>query len=255
MNININFLNKKLVGVTIPKPLSGTLSGHAAGEPFDKHVFAIMKEKYPKSTFRQYEYLNKLYLDNPQAKTIDQRYSLIKPKALAFLLNRGKEVTKKWTPSSQFEEKQNDTADILFIKNNFFNIIDIKTFNLEKKGQPPNIISAYKLAHMCNIMLKKKEFNTHNITYVGISWRLSENKLKAKEVSIKELFKSDPKKLYINWAAALQIQFHIKNLDQQYNGNLENWCLEYLQHFVKKAGERKEYTEKKFIKPFSKFLK
>lgn len=35
-----------MVGATIPRPLSGTLSGHAAGEPFDKLVYALIKDGF-----------------------------------------------------------------------------------------------------------------------------------------------------------------------------------------------------------------
>ena len=38
MIVNYLKLVKKIKGASVPKPLSGTLSGHAAGEPFDKHV-------------------------------------------------------------------------------------------------------------------------------------------------------------------------------------------------------------------------
>ncbi len=51
-------LTKELIGAKVPKPLSGTLSGHAAGEPFDKHVYHILKKWFPDKTYRQYEYLN-----------------------------------------------------------------------------------------------------------------------------------------------------------------------------------------------------
>ncbi|MDE7165569.1 MAG: HincII family type II restriction endonuclease, partial [Bacteroidaceae bacterium] len=37
---------------------AGTLSGHAAGEPFEKSVYAHLKESYPGNIFKQYEYLN-----------------------------------------------------------------------------------------------------------------------------------------------------------------------------------------------------
>jgi type II restriction enzyme len=36
--VNYEELKKKIIGSKVPKLLSGTLSGHAAGEPFDKHV-------------------------------------------------------------------------------------------------------------------------------------------------------------------------------------------------------------------------
>lgn len=254
MNVDLQFLNEKLIGTTVPKPRSGTLSGHAAGEPFDKHVFKIIKEKYPDITYRQYEYLNNLYLSNLKAINYEQRTALIEPRALRFLLQRGKNATKKWSPEHQFEEKQDDTADILVINNNFFNIIDIKTFNMDKSGQPPNIISSLKLAKMCSIILSENRFDTHDITYVGVSWKIKVSNLECREVSIKKLFKSDPQNLYINWAAALQIQFHVKDLNQEYNGSLKNWCQTYLRHFVDKAKKRTRFMKEKWIIPFEELL-
>lgn len=47
MNVNYNDLIKKIKGASVPKPLSGTLSGHSAGEPFDKHVYSEIKKQLP----------------------------------------------------------------------------------------------------------------------------------------------------------------------------------------------------------------
>jgi hypothetical protein len=250
MNIDISYLNKELLGVKIPVPLSGTLSGHAAGEPFDKKAFSLIKSHSPNDTYRQYEFLNYLYVNNPAAVTTNQRWSLITVPALAFLLNRGKDATEKWSLLNQFEEKQNDTADIIIVKDGFYNIIDIKTFNKAKGGQPPNIISAYKLAKMCSLMLKTKTTLSHDITYVGITWEKEGSELKCIDVDIKELFKANPKSLYINWAAALQIQFHPSNLDQDFNGTVEEWCTEYLANFILQAEKRLGKMQKLFIDPF-----
>jgi len=254
MNIDINSLKLDLINTTVPKPVSGTLSGHAAGEPFDKHVYKFVKVKYPEETFRQYEYLNKLYSQNPKALLVEARWSLLKPNSVAFLLNRGKQTTQGWTPTQQFNEKQNDTADILVVKNNFFSIVDVKTFSTERNGQPPNIISAYKIAKMCALMLEENNFSSHDITYIGIAWELVGENLKCTDVSIKELFKTDPANLYINWAAAMQIQFHVSTLDQTYAGDVQKWCRDYLRTFVSQANDRAETMIRKFVKPFEKFL-
>lgn len=255
MNIDIQSLKRDLINTTVSKPVSGTLSGHAAGEPFDKHVLRFVKDKYPDETFRQYEYLNKLYSQNPSVNSVGDRWSLLKPVSLAFLLNRGKAVTQGWTPSNQFVEKQNDTADILVVKDNFFNVIDVKTFSTARNGQPPNIISAYKLAKMCAFMLESKNFDSHDITYIGIAWELVGENLKCTDVAIKELFKTNPVNLYINWAAAMQIQFHVSTLDQAYKGDIKKWCKDYLRTFVSQAHSRADTMIRKFVEPFQKFLK
>lgn len=142
-------LIQKVKGTTVSKPLSGTLSGHAAGEPFDKHVYKEIKRQFSKNTFRQYEYLNDLYNKNPDVIGFDARQELLNSPTVLFLLSRGKNATDKWSIENPFEEKQNDTADILVVKDNFYELIDIKTRNISKSAQPPNIISAYKLGG-CN---------------------------------------------------------------------------------------------------------
>lgn len=56
--VDFNAIGNIVRGLAVPKPLSGTLSGHAAGEPFDKAVYNELKKVYGDRIFRQYEYLN-----------------------------------------------------------------------------------------------------------------------------------------------------------------------------------------------------
>ena len=182
-------LAKELIGQKVPKPISGTLSGHAAGEPFDKHVYSILKKWFPYKTFRQYEYLNFLFSNNLNATGFEERNRLFNSPTVMFLLSRGKDVTNKWSLDNLFEEKQNDTADILVVEGDFFEIIDIKTRNISKNAQAPNIISAYKLAQVCAKMIDNKEFEKFNITYIEIDWILEDDFLVCKDVHYISLFK------------------------------------------------------------------
>lgn len=254
MNINLDYLSKELKGTTVPKPLSGTLSGHAAGEPFDKKVYKVVKSHYPQETYRQFEYLNKLYLDNPSVTTVQDRHNLIPTSALRYLLNRGVTSTKNWSPTHPFGEKQNDTADILLVKDSFYNILDVKTFNILKNGQPPNIISALKLANMCAFMIDSNNYSSHDITYIELSWELKRDKLICSTVEIRELFKANPNQLYINWAAAMQIQFHVARLKKNYTRHVKNWCREYLLTFTNQAQLRADKMVRDFVEPFKKYL-
>ncbi len=247
-------LVSELVGTKVPKPISGTLSGHAAGEPFDKHVYSILKKWFSDKTFRQYEYLNFLFSNNLNAKGAKERNRLFNSPTVMFLLSRGKNATDKWSLDNPFEEKQNDTADILVVEDDFFEIIDIKTRNLNKNAQAPNIISAYKLAQVCAKMIDNKEFNKFNITYIEIDWLLEDNFLVCKDVHYISLFKINPSELYINWAAAMQIQFHVSNLEENFHGTVEEWAREYLKHFIEQAKKRAEDMIEKFVKPFEKYI-
>lgn len=247
-------LTQNIIGTTVHKPLSGTMSGHAAGEPFDKHVYEILKLQLPQNTFRQYEYLNDLYSKNAETIGIAARQALFNSPSVLFLLSRGKEATKKWALDNPFDEKQDDTADILVVKDNFYEIIDVKTRNLSKTAQPPNIISAFKLAQLCAIMIDNNEYNTLSLNYFEIDWLLENDKLVCKEAHFVNLFKSNPDTLYINWAAAMQLQFHVCNLDQTFTGTIEDWARSYIKHFVSKVYKRSEYMIEKYARPFEKYI-
>lgn len=255
MNVNYTKLAKNLKETSVPKSLSGTLSGHAAGETFDKHVYAEIKKQFPKNTFRQYEYLNDLFSKNPNVIGFQARQALFNSPTVLFLLSRGKNATDKWSIENPFDEKQNDTADILVVKDGFYEIIDIKTRNISKSAQPPNIISAFKLAQVCAKMIENKEFNDFTINYFEIDWLLDNDKLVCYDTHFACLFKAQPGNLYINWAAAMQIQFHVSDLDQSFNGSMESWAKSYLKHFVAQAKKRADDMITKFVMPFEKYIK
>lgn len=256
-NIDFDNLVKSLVGQKVDRPnksSNGTLSGHAAGEPFEKLTYHILKEQYPTNIFKQFEFLNDIYLRHPRHITVKDRYSLLESPVALFLLNRGDKATKEWAPYNIFEERQNDTADILWHDNNYFDIIDIKTRNMAKSAMPPNIISAYKLAKTCAIMIDNNDYSSVGIHYVEIEWREFGEYLECCDACWKDLFKSCPTELYINWAAAMQIQFHVNELNQNFNYNIKEWAYEYLRCFVSSAEKRCQRMYDTYVRPFKKYL-
>ena len=254
MFVNYNKLKKCLINTSIKCPSIGTLSGHAIGEPFDKLVSSCIKEQYPNNTFRQFEYLNFLFSKNEDAITLEARNQLFNSPTILFLLSRGKTATEQWSLENLFQEKQNDTADILVTKDNKFELIDVKTRNLSKKAQAPNIISAYKLAQTCATMIDNQDFEIFDINYLQIDWIQEGDSLVCKDVSFASLFLSNPEDLYINWAAAMQIQLHVNELEQNYIEDKEKWTKSYLKHFTTEARKRSELMMKKFVVPFEKYL-
>ena len=253
--VDFEALGKRLAGKSVPRATSGTLSGHAAGEPFDKLTCAELCAMLPGKIFRQYEYLNNLYTKHLDAKSLEARDKLIQSPTVLFLLSRGKNATENWSPDAQFEEKQNDTADILAVDGDFFDLIDIKTKNIDKKAQPPNIISAYKLAQLCAKMIDNGEYDTFTIDYFGIDWALDGTNLVCRNTHHANLFRADPSELYINWAAAMQIQFHVEECGQSFAGSRELWARSYLKHFTDKASDRAQYTLDKYVTPFLKYIR
>jgi len=248
--VNYKDLKAKIIGISIPKPILDTLSNQL----FSKYVYAKLKEIFPNKTFRQHEYLDDLFRKNPQIISVQERFQLFNSPSVMFLLSRGKTATKKWSIANLFEEKQSDTADILVVDNAFYEIIDIKTRNISKSAQAPNIISAYKLAQLCAIMIDNQEFDTLSINYFEIDWRLENEFLVCKDIHYVNLFKSTPENLYINWAAAMQIQFHVCDLEENFNRTIEEWTRAYLKHFVEQVYRRSQYMIDKYAEPFKKYI-
>lgn len=198
--------------------------------------------------------MNDLYSKNASIIGVKARQELFDSPSVLFLLSRGKEATKKWSLENPFEEKQDDTADIIVAKDSFYEVIDIKTKNLSKTAQAPNIISAFKLAQLCAIMIDNREFDRLSINYFEVDWLLEKDKLVCKDAHYVNLFKSTPENFYINWAAGMQIQFHVCNLDQDFKGTIEEWAKSYLKHFVAQVYRRSEYMIEKYAKPFEKYV-
>jgi hypothetical protein len=236
-----------LVGQTVQRP-SGTLAGHAAGLPFERLVDEVLRSELPGRTFRHYELLNRLYQSNPTKRSSDERYSLLGPPSLQYLLRRGKSATEKWSDKDQFEEKQNDTAEIIILPSQKISIevdhvqpvrlVDVKTQDTSKKAQAPNIISAEKIAHVCKLALQFEKFLPFEILYVGIKWRAGKSNLECTEVRVISLTDINPKDLYINWAAALQIQFHPFEINTTYKDDGMTWAREYLENFCEQLERR-----------------
>ena len=246
-----------LTNKSVPRPNRadrGTLSGHAAGEPFEKLAYHILKDSFPDKIFKQYEYLNDLYLANPRHITVEDKKALFNSPVAFFLLSRSDSATRKWNPEHVFEEKQDDTADILWHEGEIFEIIDVKTRNKSKTAMPPNIISAYKLAQACALMIDNQDYGSVGINYVEIEWVEDIDELKCARACWKKLFNCNPEKLYINWAAAMQIQFHVNDLDQSFTGSREQWAREYLRVFVKSAEARCKKMYDTYVIPFKKYL-
>lgn len=254
IDFKLDFLLSSFVGKVVPRPISGTLSGHAAGEPFAKLVYEEIHSKWPNNTYMNFSYLNELYLHNPHATTCSDRFDLVNSVPLAYLLCRPKGPTQRWSPTNQFEEKQNDTADIILKDGPFCDIIDVKSYNVKLKGQPPNIISATKVAHMCKLMIDHNDYNSFDITYIGVEWIYDSKFLICSGITSKELFKTNPSNLYINWAAATQIQFHVHDLKQDYYLPKEIWVKDYLKHFVKMASERSKTIINNYVLPYQKYV-
>ena len=241
MKIDFVWDPNQLVGQTVPRP-KGTLSGHAAGLPFEEVVHRQLSSTFGGRVFRHYEVLNEVLIRNPDATSADRRRELFGAPALQYLICRGHQAMAGWRPDSLFVEKQNDTAEsILFTDSSMrfdqeITFLDVKTHNEHKKGQPPNIISANKLAEAFELCLRNDDFN-FDFTYIGVGWEVLETHLRCTRSQVVSLFKMDPR-LYINWAAATQVQFHPLEADQSFAGGRRDWAIEFLVGFCESLQKR-----------------
>lgn len=228
-----------LVGSSVNRP-AGTLAGHAAGLPFEALVHGKLMEVFGGRVFRHYEFLNDVLSSN--TGEID-RFGIFGPPSLQSLLCRGKQQMKGWSVDRPFSEKQNDTAESILIESHPFDanqgdviLLDVKTYNAAQHGQPPNIISARKLSNALALALEEGRVG-FDFVYVGISWEVVGEALQCNEVSVVSLFKIQPA-LYVNWAAAEQIQFHPHLTEQSFDGTREEWAVQFLKAFVASLEKR-----------------
>ncbi len=231
-----------LVGVKVQRP-SRTLAGHAAGLPFEDLVHEKLEKTFGNKVKRHYEFLN-FILGNLKTDDADLRIKAFGPESLQSLICRGKKPMQNWSSENLFSEKQNDTAESVIVEDSRFipessslTLIDVKTYNASKKGQPPNIISAGKLAKALALALEEGTVR-FDFVYIGVMWMEQNNKLVADNVSVISLFKIPPSEIYINWAAAEQIQFHPHTIGQSFKGTKEEWARGFLIQFVASLEKR-----------------
>lgn len=248
---NENFF-KKLGTIKLSKP-TGQLSGHNSGEPFSEEIYKFLK-KNSKKIYKQYEYLNNVLKKNIHYQTLDDRKKLFKGPFNKLMIYKKEATIKKWSINNLISEKQDDTADILYIDNKTNGIIDVKTRNLNKKGQAPNIISCEKLAIFCKNLIKEENYEKIEINYIGIDWDLKKNEMISNKINVVDLFKINPETIYINWAAALQIQFHIDKVDQTYKKNKKQWAKDFTKKYVSSYKNRQKKQDEK-MKPFIELIK
>jgi type II restriction enzyme len=171
------------------------------------------------------------------------------------LVKRGVAAMKAWTPATPFEVKQDDTAEsIIFptadcdLNSDRVILLDVKTQDVDKKAQAPNIMSADKIARAAVLAITAKKPVPFEIVYAGVKWQRDGEKMKCVEAIAISMMKITPP-LYINWVAAQQIQFHPFEVDQSFKKSHEEWCVAYVENFCKSLGERikKEEERLKFF--------
>jgi len=166
-----------------------------------------------------------------------------------------------WSPTNPFEEKQDETADVVVLPSESLDLhtgpihlVDAKTYQEERRGRPPNIISALKLAHMCKDMIDSDNFGSHDISYLSVAWVLENGRMRITDSTAVALFQEEPGDLYINWSAGLQVQFHPQQCPQAFAGSAEDWCRAYLPNFVDSVKNRIVTMRSDYVRVFEPYV-
>ena len=96
-------------------------------------------------------------------------------------------------------------------------LINAKSHDIARASRPPNIMSAQRLLKWFDYLLKKSELAKMlakmNLWFLGVGYLIENNQAIARSVHIKDLLLLDLSKVpQINFDAAIQIQWHVKDM-------------------------------------------
>jgi len=139
-------------------------------------------------------------------------------------------------------------------------LINVKSHEVNRDSRAPNIISAQRLLEFCHFLLSQSDVKSSldklDYWFIGVSWQNDTKGAKIQGIFLKDLFKLDTEKIpQINFDAAIQIQWHVKDMKEieqtklQFIERLANsFILQWRNHSKKKSDKYeilvKEINEK-----------
>ena len=134
---------------------SESLEAGSKQELHENIIYDELKNKFNDKIFKNYELLNFLYENNPAQYHMINESIYFNQKHWDLLSSKNQ---LKVSINSQFEEKQSDTADIIYFDNPVI-ILDVNLNQLKKRATSKHNIF-YKLAECCKIMLESEDFDS-----------------------------------------------------------------------------------------------
>lgn len=224
-------------------------SGHTVATPLEEEVYDALSKAYPGLAFKQHEAVNK-YLSQAAAQGRVSHGFVFGNEAVDYLVNPGKKALSSW-PEEIVPGRQSDTADIvLFSDPSLFDglsvfLIDVKSHDLGKNSQPPNIMSARKLAKVAEICLSKNIDPNFSLYYIDLGYRKKDAGVVVEDVRMVDMMKIPPldynnkgKPMYINWAAALQVQFRPSEVSQDFELSQKEWLAVFMKNYTSQKRDR-----------------
>lgn len=224
-------------------------SGHTVATPLEEEVYDALSKAYPGLTFKQHEAVNE-YLSQTVAQGRVPDGFVFGNEAVDYLVNPGKKALSSW-PEEMVPGRQSDTADmVLFSDSSLFQgasvfLIDVKSHDLGKNSQPPNIMSARKLANLAEICLSKNIDPNFSLYYIDLGYRKKAAGVVVEDVRMVDMMKIPPldynskgKPMYINWAAALQVQFRPSEVSQDFELSQKHWLAVFMKNYTSQKRDR-----------------
>lgn len=226
--------------------------GHAVGSKVEMFAYDLLQKCLPSmndqiSVHWPHEFLNKL-LDKHQMLGLDH----------TDIITRtwwGKLLLQKKPKPETYKQTQGLGADLICYHGNEFKdlvdviLLNVKSRNTERSGRHPNIISAYRLldyfSNICydsptNELLDKIQYWVMGFDHKS---GLIHN------VYVKDLFKLDVSKMPpINFDAALQLQWHVGDMETLPNQTNREFISNFTKKFNDDWKKHKERRDKRVQK-------
>lgn len=241
------FVNRGYIDLNL-KPNQET-SGHRIATPLEEEVYDALSKTYPGLAFKQHEAVNEYLSETVVQGRVPDGF-VFGNEAVDSLVNPGKKALSNW-PEELVPGKQSDTADIvLFSDSALFDgssvfLIDVKSHDLGKSDQPPNIMSARKLAKVAEICLSKNIDPNFSLYYMDLGYRKKDAGVVVEDVRMVDMMKIPPldyngkgKPLYINWSAAIQVQFRPSEVSQDFELSQKDWLAIFMKNYTSQKRDR-----------------
>ncbi len=244
--------------------VSRRASGSASGLPFEPWTRDVLRN-CGLSAFLQEEFIEVIVREMRKRGYDNERIvEIIKEKTWWGMKNYmiSKRQLEAALNGTDIPTYQQSIADIvLFYGNDIINdindivIINVKSHDIDKESRDPNIISAKRVLEFFKDLLGKSiiypDFiEKANLWFIGFYYKRYRGYGEIKEIHVKDFLKLDVTRIpVINFDAAIQIQWHVKNMVEKENidklefiKNLAEECLKRWQEFVRKRTPKLEET-------------
>lgn len=241
------FANRGYIDLNL-KPNQET-SGHRIATPLEEEVYDALSKTYPGLAFKQHEAVNEYLSQTVMQDKVSDDF-IFGNEAIDYLVNPGKKALSNW-PGKIVPGRQSDTADIvLFSDSALFDglsvfLIDVKSHDFGKNSQPPNIMSARKLAKVAEICLSKNIDPNFSLYYIDLGYRKKDAGVVVEDVRMVDMMKIPPldyngkgKPLYINWSAAIQVQFRPSEVSQEFQLSQKDWLAVFMKNYASQKRDR-----------------